>query len=99
MVHFDPDMTERDERWKPDKRETWDDVGRRIDHFLAWLVRRSEENVVVVSHGVWIEYLFRLKDPQVLQNGERRVCNLDAFACQCISRDGRFVRLQNGGQI
>jgi len=53
---------------------------------------------VVVSHGVFIEYLFRLYLPDIL--GERRVYNTDSFACQCVSTsDGRFVRFQNGRQI
>jgi broad specificity phosphatase PhoE len=98
-VHFDRRMTEEDEQWKADQRETWDDILRRIDHFLDWLVLRREENVVVVSHGVWIEHLFRTKCPELLHNGQRRVHNLDAFACECVSLDGKFQRLEHGIQI
>jgi broad specificity phosphatase PhoE len=98
-VHFDRRMTEQDEQWKPDQRETWDDILRRIDLFLDWLVLRREDNVVVVSHGVWIEHLFRTKYPELLHHGHRRVHNLDAFACECVSVDGKFQGLENGIQI
>jgi broad specificity phosphatase PhoE len=98
-IHFDRRMTEEDEQWKPDRRETWDDILRRIDRFLDWLVLRREDNVVVVSHGVWIEHLFRTKYPELLENGRRRVHNLDAFACECVSLDGKFQRLEHGIQI
>lgn len=100
MVHFDPQMTENDDRWRPDWRENWEDISRRIELFLAWLVQQSQENVVVVSHGVWIEHLFRVKAPDMLQNGNRRVHNLDSFACQIVSRGGHFLRIEkNGFQI
>jgi broad specificity phosphatase PhoE len=92
-------MTEEDELWKPNEREVWDDITRRIDLFLEWLVRRREDNVVVVSHGVWIEHMFRIKCPEVTQHGQQRVRNLDAFACHCVSIDGKFQRLEHGLQI
>lgn len=99
MIHFDPHMTEHDERWKPDQRETWDDITHRVEMFLAWIVRQAANNVVVVSHGVFLEHLFRLKAPEGLERGHRRVHNLDAFSCRCVSRDGHFVRLESWRQI
>lgn len=98
-VQFDDeDMTEHDVQWSPTSRETWDDIRIRLDRFLAWLVRAPQTNIVVVSHGVSIEFLLRTYLPDVL--GNQRVHNTDAFACQCVSTSpGQFVRLQNGRQI
>lgn len=92
-------MTEHDVLWSPTSRETWDDIRIRLDRFLAWLVRVPQTNIVVVSHGVFIEFLFRTYLPDML--GDRRVYNTDAFACQCVSNaQGQFfVRMQQGRQI
>lgn len=88
---------EEDERWKPDRRETVQDVQARIRLFLRDLCRKEHENVVVVSHGVWIETMLRAYGGEVL--GEDRVYNLDAFACQVVSQGGNFVRLQSVQKI
>lgn len=97
-VQFEADMSEYDNDWSPTSRENWDEIRIRLDRFLAWLVTVPQNNIVVVSHGVSIEYLFRTYLPNLLEN-ERRVYNADAFACQCISTHGVFGRLQNGKQI
>ena len=99
-------MTEHDDAWKSDRRETWDDIGLRVHRFLEWLVvqpqpqhlARAADNVVVVSHGVWIETLLRNHAPDLLGR-DRRVYNTDAFACECVSANGVFVRIQNVRQI
>ena len=85
-------MTENDDAWKSDHRETWADIQTRIDRFLPWLVQRPESCIAVVSHGVWMETLFRVYNPHALTNGQR-VHNCDVFACEVISRNGTFVRL------
>ena len=105
-------MTEQDEIWKPTSRESWQDLEGRIDAFFAWIVTLPEENIVVVSHGVWIEACFRRYQPSVL--GSRRVYNLDAFGMECVSTTDtqqqaptaiihpsnyRFVRIQNVCQV
>lgn len=90
-------MPDSDEWWKPDKRENWADINARVHKFLQWLVRRQEDNIVVVSHGVWIESCLQLGCPGVLEG--RRVYNGDAFACDTVSRDGSFVRFQHVRQI
>jgi broad specificity phosphatase PhoE len=115
MIQFEETMTENDTMWKPDQRETWQSIEQRIQSFLQWLVsttsssssslptqqhttnQRNCKNIIVVSHGVWIEVLFRMCAPNYL--GDRRVYNLDAFACQCISRNGQFIRLGSIEQI
>jgi hypothetical protein len=81
-------MTEQDEAWTVDRRETLSDVNRRIDHFFDWLLfvsmlpssssSYSNGVVVVISHGVWIECLLR-RFVGALPEG-RRVHNADAFA-------------------
>mmetsp|Transcript_18115 Transcript_18115/g.41567 ORF Transcript_18115/g.41567 Transcript_18115/m.41567 type:complete len:235 (-) Transcript_18115:210-914(-) len=104
MIHWprlemDPMMTEMDEAWKIDTRETLDDVGRRIFLFLKLIVGRPETNLVVVTHGVWLEQCFRLVCPQVLEHGRKRVYNCDMFALDCVSQDQSFLRFENPHQI
>ena len=98
MVQFETEMAENDELWKPTYRETYTEIERRIEMFLTGLVRRPEENIVVVSHGVWIETLFRMYKPEVLDHGRKRVYNCEAYAVQCISGNGRFLRIQENVQ-
>lgn len=98
-VEFDPHMTEEDRLWKPDTRESFDDLKRRIANFLETiLVRHEAQTVVVVSHGVWIETCLRMLSPDTLKDG-RRVYNCDAFLCDCISQQGQFRRLENVLQV
>jgi Histidine phosphatase superfamily (branch 1) len=103
MVHFDSSMTETDEVWRPTTREGWDELECRIDAVLQWIVARPEENIMVVSHGVWIEAFLRRHQPSFL--GDRRVYNLDAFGMQCVSQKRStstrrgFLRVQNVTKI
>jgi broad specificity phosphatase PhoE len=92
-------MTEHDDAWSPDHRETIRDIKSRISIFLETLARREESNIVVVSHGVWIECCFLMCCPEALDHGEKRVHNCNVFVGECISRDGKFLRLQNVNQI
>mmetsp|Transcript_37775 Transcript_37775/g.55653 ORF Transcript_37775/g.55653 Transcript_37775/m.55653 type:complete len:295 (+) Transcript_37775:45-929(+) len=78
MVHFDQNMTEKDEAWRSDKRETVDDVSRRAVAFFQWLAHRPETNIAIVSHGIWIECCLRHHCPSSLSGG-RRVYNCDVF--------------------
>jgi broad specificity phosphatase PhoE len=85
-------MTEQDEAWTVDRRETLSDVNRRIDHFFDWLLfvamPWSSNNgvAVVVSHGVWIECLLR-RFSGALSDG-LRVHNADAYALRLEFLDG-----------
>ena len=88
-------MTEEDTWWRSDRRETWDDIHHRVKRFLAWLVEMPQNNIVVVSHGVWIEALFRSHGVEL----NTRVYNADAFACECVSIKGVFGRIQGVRQI
>ena len=92
-------MTELDEAWREDVRETLKQLRLRISHFLGLLVSHSETNVVVVTHGVWLEQCFALYCPQVLDHGRRRVYNCDMFAVDCVSKDKKFVRFDNPHKI
>jgi broad specificity phosphatase PhoE len=55
VLQMDPAMKEFDEAWQKETRETLSELGLRISLFLEFLVGRSETNVVVVTHGVWLE--------------------------------------------
>ena len=92
-------MTELDEAWREDVRETLKQLRLRISHFLGLLVSHSETNVVVVTHGVWLEQCFALYCPQVLDHGRRRVYNCDMFTVDCVSKDKKFVRFDNPHKI
>lgn len=85
-VAFDPAMTETDTWWKPDQRERWDELQQRTERFLQWLKGRSEENIVVVTHGVWMECLLR-----AFLHG-RRVFNTDAYGCT-LKSEGSSVEI------
>lgn len=89
-------MTERDEAWRPDDRETSSDVNRRVRRFMDWLVTQDAERVVVVSHGVWIECL--LRNLGAFADGQR-VYNTDAYAMKLHTKDGVFQRASEIGQI
>eukprot|EP00533_Pseudo-nitzschia_delicatissima_P012069 CAMPEP_0197273638 /NCGR_PEP_ID=MMETSP1432-20130617/11546_1 /TAXON_ID=44447 /ORGANISM="Pseudo-nitzschia delicatissima, Strain UNC1205" /LENGTH=233 /DNA_ID=CAMNT_0042739325 /DNA_START=90 /DNA_END=791 /DNA_ORIENTATION=+ len=96
---MDERMSEIDEAWREDTRETLSELRLRISQFLALLARRSETNIVVVTHGVWLEECFRSCCPRLLDNGRRRVFNCDMFAFDCVSKDMEFVRFENPHQI
>jgi len=92
-------MTENDEAWSPDRRESLHDIHQRIITFFHDLVQREETNIVVVSHGVWIECCLNSLCPEALGYGETRVHNCNVFVGDCISNDGKFLRLENVQRI
>jgi len=109
-------ISEQDEDWRCDQRETVHDVNRRIDDFLQWLTwselvqsQSSSSNTgtgtrtrtgsgtrnqasthdinkdntysstcLVISHGVWMECLFKRYFPRIMEGG-RRVYNCNLF--------------------
>ena len=79
------DTTEEDEWWKPDRRETWQNLQQRVDRFLHWaswnqLVGSTPHgsNLLVVSHGVWIECFLSRYYSKLFEEG-KRVYNCDTF--------------------
>lgn len=98
---MDPNMTENDDAWKPDSRETLQDVGKRVAQLLTSVVQRSETYVVVFSHGVFLETALNLHCPQALDHGRKRVYNCDVFCVDCVSttKNGQFLRLDNPQKI
>lgn len=88
-------MKEADENWKPDQRETVSDVESRVHAFLCALPKNKESNIVVISHGIWVEVCFHRYCPEVLEFGKRRVHNCNVFVGELISKDEKFLRLQN----
>ena len=108
-------ISEQDEDWRCDQRETVHDVNRRIDAFLHWLTwselvqsqsqsssqssasntdtgtcrqastcdinkdkTNSSSTCLVISHGVWMECLFKRYFPIIMEGG-RRVYNCNVF--------------------
>jgi len=96
---MDPEMEESDNAWRPDSRENMSELTHRISLFLQMLVQHPEGNIVVFTHGVFIEVCIHQYCPQALDNGRKRVYNCDMFAMDCVSRDGTFLRLDNAHQI
>lgn len=90
-------MTEDDDAWSPVRRETVKEIQERIAYFMEILPQFQETNLVVVSHGVWIESCIKMYSPQAL--GDQRVQNCNVFVGECISQDGKFLRLQNVRRI
>lgn len=95
MVEFDGHMKEDDEAWSPTKRETIHELRDRVLLFLQQLSTLPQSNILVVSHGVWIETCFRCFCPEALDHGRKRVYNCDLFAGKCSSRNGSFLRLHS----
>lgn len=88
-LQFDSSVTEFDDSWKPDVRESISNVMNRIERFFQWLSHRSEKVVAIVSHGVWIECCLYKYYPSALDGG-RRVYNCDVCECDFVTevRDG-----------
>eukprot|EP00553_Chaetoceros_curvisetus_P001226 CAMPEP_0204619500 /NCGR_PEP_ID=MMETSP0717-20131115/5859_1 /ASSEMBLY_ACC=CAM_ASM_000666 /TAXON_ID=230516 /ORGANISM="Chaetoceros curvisetus" /LENGTH=174 /DNA_ID=CAMNT_0051633515 /DNA_START=32 /DNA_END=553 /DNA_ORIENTATION=+ len=99
-VHFN-DMTEEDEAWRPDKRESLSEVRHRIDRFLVWLSWNQVHYVnngntsndvqgpfLVVSHGVWMESMLGKYCPSLLE-GDKRVYNCDIYRATLVGQWGR----------
>mmetsp|Transcript_34751 Transcript_34751/g.83093 ORF Transcript_34751/g.83093 Transcript_34751/m.83093 type:complete len:273 (-) Transcript_34751:106-924(-) len=91
-ITFHPSITEDDTDWRPDRREDIDDVARRVNSFLQWLVMQPHENVLIVTHGVWMEVCFRLLCPEAIDFGRKRVYNCDVYTgILAESSDGKVV--------
>jgi len=100
-IQFDASMTEDDTYWHPTNRETMTAMRQRIAEFMHDLCKYEEDNIVVVSHGVWIEACLHLLAPAILEGGKKRVYNCNMFFAECISDadTGQFMRLDNVNQI
>lgn len=93
-MQWDPQMTELDESWKTSTRETCQDLVIRAEKFLQWCCQRSENQIVVVSHGVFIESCLNAFCPSALPDGQR-VYNCDLYAGHLLSSGGKFQALQH----
>ena len=78
-VTYHPSLTEHDNDWQPNTRETRQDVSRRIHTFFRWLLQQPHNNIAIVTHGVWAECALLNYCPKVLQHGEKRVYNCDVY--------------------
>lgn len=85
IFQFQHDMTEHDDAWRPDRRETINDVRRRASDLLDLIASRNETIIVTVSHGVFIETLLNTYCPEALQHGQLRVYNCDMYCVDCLS--------------
>lgn len=92
-LEFDRGMTETDEAWSPTSRESITQLESRISLFLDYVVKLPETNVVVVTHGVFIEALMYAHCPEALPNA-RRVYNCDTIIGDCLSENGVYKGLQ-----
>lgn len=87
VIEFDTtnNTTNEDVYWRPDKRETFEDVINRIISFFRWLskTKSNYKKIVIVTHGVWMETAFNYYYPNALRNvnGDiRRVYNCDVYS-------------------
>lgn len=78
-VSYHPSLTENDDEWQPDVRETRQDVVQRVHEFFSWLLKQPHDNVAIVSHGVWIECALLHYCPDVLEFGRKRVYNCEVY--------------------
>ncbi|GAQ90820.1 phosphoglycerate mutase [Klebsormidium nitens] len=56
-VDFSQVESEEDVLWKPDIRESDDDLLERSHHFVKWLLQRPEERIAVVTHSGFLHAL------------------------------------------
>lgn len=95
MIQFDEMMNENDDLWKDNERETWNDIEIRVDEYIQWQIQRNESNIIIVSHGVFLERFLQKFAPTLFNNdSHRRVYNLDAYAMECISSSSS-IRVEN----
>ena len=82
QISLDPHMTELDELWTPQSRETVDEVVKRANQFFTYIMTTNDvsigDHVLLVSHGVWIECCLQAFCKDALKNG-RRVYNCDVY--------------------
>ena len=91
-------MTEDDEAWNPNERESFKDLNSRIDNFLVWVSwngllennksilnekKDEKQHLLVVSHSLWIECLFERYKPEVF-NGGRTIHNCDLYSAELV---------------
>lgn len=99
LTYHHPSLSSEDDAdWQPHIRETRDDVVRRIDKFLTWLIQQPKESIAVVSHGVWIECALLKYCPQVLEFGKKRVYNCEVYVAH-LAYDGDQLTLNDVEQI
>ena len=91
-------MTEFDILWNPNRRENLSDVKARVQTFLQWLVRLEHQDIVVVSHGVFIECFLQQYAPYALPGGAR-VYNTDSYCCEIVSLNQTFREVRNARQV
>ena len=100
-------MTEDDEAWNPNERESFKDLNKRIDNFLLWvswnqllhdtnkstLSEKSDgkHHLLVVSHSLWIECMLGRYKPEVLNDG-KRIHNCDLYSADLICSWKRDIK-------
>ena len=97
-VTFHPKISQEDELWSPNTRETRADVVDRVHSFFDWAMHQPQNCIAVVSHGVWIECALMEFCPKVLNYGDKRVYNCDVY-CGTLSCDNRGVALKDVQQL
>jgi broad specificity phosphatase PhoE len=88
-------MKESDEALSPKSRETMQQLRDRIKSFLEALVQRPKTNIVVVSHGVFMETLFHVFCPEALDHGRRRSYNCNVFVLFVVRNASVVVKIGN----
>jgi len=98
MLEFDNTgaLADEDTYWKPNNRETIHELRNRVISFFNWLATKKADykNIVVVTHGVWMETCFYLYCPHVLEHSDgsiRRVHNGDVFYATLNSDSGQLT--------
>lgn len=92
-LELDPGMTEEDEAWSPTSRESVIQLQQRISLFLDYIAKLPQTNIVVITHGVFIEVLLESNCPEAIPNGQR-VDNCDTIIGDCLSENGIYKGLQ-----
>lgn len=82
-VKFSLDMPEKDERWQPNRRESWNELSHRVHKFFTnFISSREEKCIIIISHGVWIECCLHLYSPDTLRGGADRIHNCNVVSAR-----------------
>ncbi|XP_024528447.1 phosphoglycerate mutase-like protein [Selaginella moellendorffii] len=88
-IDFSEIEQDQDELWRPDVKETEEELGRRTRAFLEWLSNRKEKDIAVVSHGGFLVNL-------LTKFGDKNVNTTRYANCELRSVEFRKVLTQSG---
>ncbi|CAA7031074.1 unnamed protein product [Microthlaspi erraticum] len=73
-IDFSQIESEEDNLWRPDVRESEEEISARGLEFMKWLWKRPEKEVAVVSHGIVLQHMLYVFANDCDQSTTRELC-------------------------